>query len=254
MNHLDTGKDDQKMNNQSRAFRLLPGVFLYLGGIAVSLALSVVMLWGEMEARLYTQQTGDETLHIECPLAIAPWESAAIHTVVTNTLTDQATKPRVNALFSHEKEARLITETLELGPLESRALQWEVDSANIVFDRVILVNILQRLYRDLPSRQGACSILVYSLFGLTGRNTIILLVSMGVLGSLSGAALLFLLYRPFTDRLKNLAQLNGIFLSLILLGLISALTRRWGLTLVFDAAALLAITTGGIEILFSRKK
>ena len=242
------------MTDRSRTLRLLAGAFLYIGGIAVSLALSLVMLWGEMEARLYTQQAGDETLRIECPLAIAPWESATIHTVVTNTLIDQTTTPRVNAFISHEKEARLITETLELAPLESRALQWEVDSTDVVFERVVLVNILQRPYRDLPSRQGACSILVYSLFGLTGQNTIILLASMAVLGSLLGAGILFLLYRPFTDRLKSFAQLNGIFLGLILLGLFSALTRRWGLTLALDAAALLAITTGGIEILFHRGK
>lgn len=242
------------MNDRGHTFRLLLGAFLYIGGIAVSLALSLTMLWGEMEARLYTQQTGDESLRIECPLMIAPWETATIHTVVTNTLTDQTTKPQVNAIISHEKEARIVVETLELAPLESRALQWEVDRADIVFDRLILVNILQRPYRDLPSRQGACSILVYSLFGLDGRTTVFLLVTIGVLASLLGAGIVFLLLRPFTDRTKSLMQLNGVFLCLILLGLFAALSRRWGLTLFLDAAALLAITTGSVEIFLTRKK
>jgi hypothetical protein len=244
----------KSMNLRNQMFRVVPGAFLFIIGIATSLSLSGTLLWGEMEARLFTPQTGDKTLRIECPLMIAPWETATIHTVVTNTLTDQSTKPQVNAIISHEKEPRLVIETLELAPLESRALQWDVDKADIVFERVILVNILQRPYRDLPSRQGACSIMVYSLFGLTGGNTQILLVSIGVLASLLGAAMLYVQFRPFTDRTKSFAQLLGIFLSLILLGLFSALTRRWGLTLMFDAAALLAIATGSVEILFMRKK
>ena len=124
---------------------------------------------------------------------------------------------------------------------------------DIVFERVILVNILQRPYRDLPFRQGACSILVYSLFGLTGGATMTLIVSIGVLASLLGAALLYLKFHPFTERTKSFAQLLGIFLSLILLGLLAALTRRWDLTLVLDAGALLAITTGSVEIFFKRK-
>lgn len=234
-------------------FNIVTGFVFLIIGVATSLSLSVVMLWGELEARVYTQQTGDKSLRIECPLMIAPWETATIHTVVTNTLTDKATKPQVNAFISREIEPRLIGETLELAPLESRALQWDVDKADIVFERVILVNILQRPYRDLPSRQGACSILVYSLFGLTGGNTLIFLVSIGVLASILGAAMLYIQFRPFADRTKSFVQLLGVFLSLILLGLFAALTRRWGLTLVLDAGALLAITTGSVEIYFKRK-
>lgn len=241
------------MKNSRRTLQILLACILIVIGVAISLSLSVVMLWGELEARVYTQQTGDKTLRIECPLMIAPWETATIHTVVTNTLTDKATKPQVNAIISREIEPRLVIDTLELAPLESRALQWEVTNEDIVFERVILVNILQRPYRDLPSRQGACSILVYSLFGLTGGATMTLIVSIGVLASLLGAALLYLQVRPFTERTKSFAQLLGIFLSLILLGLLAALTRLWGLTLVLDAGALLAITTGSVEIFFKRK-
>ena len=241
------------MNNRSRTLRIVLGLLIYLAGIIVSLAVSATMLWGEMEARLYTQQAGDERLHIECPLMIASWETATIHAVVTNTLPDQATKPQVNAFISRPAEPRVVTETLELAPRENRALQWNVDRSDMVFDRVILVNILQRPYRALPSRQGACSILVYSLFGLGGGGTLILLVSIGVSALLMGAGWLFTQLRPLNDFTKSLVQLNGIFLCLILLGLVTALLRSWGWTLLLDAAAVLAITTGGVEVFFSRR-
>lgn len=239
--------------------RLLPallGILLFFGGIAVSLSFSAVLLWGEMEARLYAPQNGDKSLKIECPLVIAPQETGTIKTVITNTLTHTNTKPQINALISQKEgeEARLERETLELAPLESRAMQWTVNGSDIIFNRLILVNIFQRPYRELPSRQGVCSILVYSLFGLNGERTLYTIVAAATLAGLFGAWLLFFLHRPFTGALKNFAQVSFIFQVLALLGLASALYRLWGLTLAFDAAAMLAFASGSIEIFFPRKK
>lgn len=239
--------------------RLLPsllGILLFFGGIAISLSFSAVLLWGEMEARLYAPQSGDKSLKIECPLVIAPRETGTIKTVITNTLTDTNTKPQINAFISQEQgeEARLERETLELAPLESRAMQWTVNSSDIIFNRLILVNILQRPYRELPSRQGACSILVYSLFGLNGERTLYMIVAAATLAGLFGAWILFFSYRPFTGALKNFAQVSFIFQVLALLGMASALYRLWGLTLVFDAAAILAFASGSVEIFFPRRK
>lgn len=232
---------------------ILSGILLYIIGVIISLSLSAVMMWGEMEARLYTQQSGDKHLKIACPLMIAPWESAAVSTIVTNTLRDQDTRPQVNAIISHEKEARVVTQTLELGPLDSRPLQWTVDASDIVFERLILVNILQRPYRDLPSRQGACSIVVFSLFGWSGMGTLYAMVAAGVVASLVGVGLLYSQYRPLTDFSKKIAALNAVFLVLVLMGLVSALTRLWGLTLLLDSAALLVIAAGSIELFLSKR-
>jgi hypothetical protein len=234
--------------NFKRLSLTLFGFLLFFGGAGISLTLSSFMLWGELEARLYTPQTGDTGLKIECPLMIAAWESAQIHAVVTNTLPVARTKPQVNAFISHSIEARMVSDTLELGPLESQAMQWTVSGADIVYDRLVLVNIVQRPYGNLPSSQGACSILVYSLFGMNGANTLNLVVIFSVLASLVGAGLLYRLHRPFSGRRKSFTQISFIFLLLSLFGLIAALTRLWGLTLFFNATALIVLFAGNIEI------
>ena len=238
-----------------RLFPALAGILLFFGGIAISLSFSATLLWGELEARLYTPQNAEKSLKIECPLVMAAWETAEIKTVVTNTLTEKSTKPQVNAFISQAegKETRFVSETLELAPLESRAMQWTVSGSDIIFDRLILVNILQRQYNKLPSRQGACSILVYSLFGLNGVNTQYVIVASGILASLLGATLSFFYLRPFTEALKSFAFVSLLFFGLSLFGLLSALPRLWGLTMIFDAAALLAFGAGSIEIFFKRK-
>jgi len=186
---------------------------------------------------------------------MATRETAEIKTIVTNSLTDENTKPQVNAFISQARgnETRLVSETLELAPLESRAMQWTVNGSDIIFDRLVLVNILQRPYRDLPSHQGACSILVYSLFGLNGVNTLYVVVASSILASLLGAIYSFFWLRPFTGALKSFAQISILFFALSLLGLFAAVSRLWGLTMIFDAAALLAFGAGSIEILFKRK-
>ncbi len=206
-----------------------------------------------MEARLFTQQTGARKLEIECPLMIASWETGTIRTMVTNELADQAAKPQVNAFIGAEREPRLESHTLELGAGESRSLQWTVDASDVVFERLILVSILQRPYRDLEAHQGSCSIYVFSLFGMNGNGTLNLLIAAGVLASVLGFGFLYFSLRPFSELALKVIQVNGIFLLLALAGLFSSLPRLWGLTLVFNAGALLVITVASVDIFFSTK-
>lgn len=240
--------------NRTRLLPALLGIVLFFGGMAVSLSFSAVLLWGEMEARLYVQQSGEQKLTIQCPLMIAPGETAQIKAVIRNTLADQAVRPQVNAFISHEKEARVVSETVELDPLDSRDMQWTVSREDVIFERLILVNVLQRPYRDLASRQGVCSIFVYSLFGMNGKDTLLSIVIAGVAGSLLGAGVSYFALQPMSERLRSFAQLNGIVLLLTLLGVLASVYRYWGLTLGLDAAALLALAAGSIEIFFPRKK
>ncbi|MCI0553237.1 MAG: hypothetical protein L0287_19995 [Anaerolineae bacterium] len=109
--------------NLKRNLIIVMAILLFAGGNILNLVVSINLLWGELEARLFTQQTGDKKLHIECPLMIAPWETVMIRTAVTNELTDQATKPQVNAFISRGNDSRVETQTLELEARESHSLQ-----------------------------------------------------------------------------------------------------------------------------------
>ncbi len=240
--------------NLKRNLLIALAILLFAGGNILNLFVSSNFLWGEVEASLFTQQTGAKKLYIECPLVIAPWETATIRAVVTNNLPDQATKPQVNAFISLGNDARVESQTLELDAHESRSLQWTVDASDIVFERLILVSVLQRPYRDLESRQGTCSIYVFSLFGMDGHNTLTSLIIAGVLACLFGIGLLYYIFRPLSELMVKVIQVNLLFMLLALAGLFSALPRYWGLTLIFNAGALLVITVASVEIFFSPKK
>ncbi|MCI0553236.1 MAG: hypothetical protein L0287_19990, partial [Anaerolineae bacterium] len=89
------------------------------------------------------------------------------------------------------------------------------------------------------SHQGTCSIYVYSLFGLNGKDTFIFVLVAGVVSSLLGIGLLYSLLRPLSEFAGKIISVNVIFLILALAGLLSALPRFWGCTLLFNAGALL---------------
>lgn len=227
---------------------------LFLSGSVGNLFLSGNFLWGELEARLHVMRTGSGSLHMECPLMIAPWETATIKTSVTNTLVDKNTKPQVNAIFSTENGQRVESQTLALAPLERQPLQWTTDKTDLIYDRLILVNILQRPYNKLPSRQGACSIVVYSLFGMSGKNTLIFLAVSSILCGLSGIVMMSRLPHPTNHSTEQVVKINTVFLCLAVAGFLSALPRLWGITIIFDGAALLTLTTALSEVFLFPKK
>lgn len=237
-----------------RASIIALAILLFATGNILNLFLSSNLLWGELEARLFTPQTGERKLDIECPLMIAAWERATIRTEITNDLIDQFTKPQVNAFVSRAGEPRVVSQTLELDAHESMPLQWTVDASDIIFERLILVSILQRPYRDLESRQGSCSIYVFSLLDMNGSDTLTSVITTGVLVSLLGIGALYYSLRPLSEFATKVIQINVIFLFLVLAGLFSALPRLWGLTLILNAAALLVITVASVEIFLSAKK
>ena len=241
-------------NNIFRVLLVSLAALLFLGGSVGNLFLSGNFLWGELEARLHVTRTGSGSLRMECPLMIAPWETAAIKTSVTNTLVDKNTKPQVNAIFSTEKGQRVESQTLALAPLERQPLQWTTDKNDLIYDRLILVNVLQRPYSKLPSHQGACSILVYSLFDMSGMNTLVFLAVVSIFCGLAGIVLLSRLLRPLNHLTEQLLKINTVFLCLAVAGFLSALPRLWGITIIFDSAALLTLTTALTEVFLFPKK
>ena len=228
-------------------------MLIFLGGILLELSLSGGVLWGEIEARADAPQIGDSGLSITCPLMLSPSESGTVSTSITNTL-DEETSPVVTEEVSLSSGQQLVSQTLDLAPHETKNLHWMVDSSDRIFGRLILVNIIQARYSDLASRQGACGILVLSLFKLNGINTFILVFLAGLLFTLIGAAGWLRVNWPLNIQLRSTAQACGIMAGVATAGLLAALPRWWGLTLFFDFLTLLILAVVLTEfVIFPRR-
>lgn len=229
------------------------GALLFIAGVLVGLALSGAVAWGESEARVYSSFNGDSNLAIKCPLILSPAETAAVSAEIVN-LTGEDIKPVVTVEISHGKVPREIKKTFSLRSLKSESIEWVVDASDVIFERVILVNVLQSRYSNNPSRSGSCGILVFSLFGLTGVQTFGLLLGVSLMLMLAGGGLWLYVRRPLDKFSGSLVQINTILLAVTILALLSTLARWWGLALFFDALILLVVGVIITEfVLFSPK-
>jgi len=222
-------------------------------GILIGLALTGAYAWGESEARIYSSLNGAVDLAIKCPLMMSPRESGVITAEITN-LTDKEIRPVVTAEISHEKAPREISQTVSLLSGKSETVEWTVDSSDVIFERLILVNVLQSRFNDNPSRSGSCSILLYSLFGLVGMETFSLVFVVSLALIISGGWLWLYARWPLDKFSGNIVQINVVLLSITIFALLSTWARWWGLTLFFDALILLVMGIILTEfVLFSQK-
>lgn len=216
------------------------GVILILAGVLLGLFLSASVTWGESEAVLYSSLNGDRSLSIKCPLMLARDETGSVTAKITN-LTNDSVTPTVSVEISHADPPRQTDQIVTLTPGSSQTLTWSVDSSDVIFSDLILVNILQLRYRDNPSMLGSCGILLFSLFGLSGQSTFILLTVTSLAAMLGGAFLWARAHQQMDRYLTSLANASIVLTVMTALALLTTLPRWWGLTLIFDAGIVLMI-------------
>ncbi len=222
------------------------GSLFVLGGVLFELSLSLGVAWGEVETRVYTTQPEQAaSLQMKCPLMLSPTESGLVSVTITNTLDESAT-PNLTVDFSRPGGDQQVIQTLSLAPHETRTVQWTVDASDTIYDRLILVSILQSRYKgsqsgELSARQGTCGILLLSLFGLKGSETFRLLFAAGLAFLLAGSGLWLHAHPELDEQNRSLAHAGLVLAILSTLGLLSSLPRWWGLILLFDSLALILI-------------
>jgi len=208
------------------------------------------MLWSEIETRIYTPKSDSLNLAVQCPLLLSYTETGTINTVVSNSLDEEA-EPVVVADISRNGDAQEFSEILTLPPHTSKAMFWNVDASNIIFGRMILISVTQRPYRDLQSRQGYCGILLLDLLGLRGWQMLFLICSASLLCLILGAALWLKIYTAMDEQTRTVTRAFGSLAIFASLGLVSAILRWWGLTMILDGIVLMLIGVIFTEVLFN---
>jgi hypothetical protein len=220
-------------------FKSWLGVLLFLIGVLLGLGLSGSVTTGGSEAWLYTSNNADAGLRLSCPYMLAPKERGTVSAKIANS-TSEEIKPVVTAQISHANLPREEQQTVLLKAKESKTVEWMVNSSDVIFEHLIIVNISQARYRDNPSLFGSCGILLFSLFGLSGELTFGLLLASSVTAMLIGGRLWSKERpQPLSEFSINLTQISKALMAITILALLSMFPRWWGLTLVLDALILL---------------
>jgi len=180
-------------------------------------------------------------LPIKCPLILAPDETGKVTANIANRINEKVT-PTVRAQISHPGEPRMIDQIVTLEPNASETLTWEVQPSDVIFGRLILVDVFQLRYRDNPSMLGSCGIFLFSLLGLSGLATFSLVLVLSLAAMLGGAIFWRQAHpQPWNNYTVNLARAGMALMGITILSLLTLFPRWWGLTLFFNALTLLAM-------------
>lgn len=232
------------MTRQSQ-FAKWTGILLFIIGISIGLTLSACMAWGEMEASLDITLPDAKSLDISCPLALSYNETGIVRAVIVNE-TEKEVKPVVRAGFGQKDTStqQQVNETFILGPKETQAAQWSVDASQSAFGRIIPVSVVQSRYNRNPPRWGTCSILLFSLFGLSGASALTAIILSSILSIAAGFILSRAYFVSQGDRTKSFTQMMSFLAFLAVTALVCSCLRWWGLTILLETLA--AITIGVI--------
>ncbi|MFN8412208.1 MAG: hypothetical protein U0Z26_07460 [Anaerolineales bacterium] len=215
------------------------GAVLFITGILIGLGVSAAYAWAESEAYVFSTYNADGNLHLKCPVLLSPNESGLVTGNIVNVI-DRNIKPQVSSQISHPGLPLKAEQTVELVVGESKTLEWTVSASDNQFNRLILVNVIQSHYQNNPSYVGSCGILLFSLFGLNGNQTLILLFVASLVAMISGGLILLLMQvRPMDNYAVNLTRICSVLMGMAILALFGVLPRLWVLTIFLDALVLL---------------
>lgn len=167
-------------------------------------------------------------------------KSGTVTATVTNTIAE-ATLPVINADISSAGGDQQLSQTLTLSAHQTQVLHWTVNAANILFGRLILVNITQAQYADLPARQSACGIFIWGAPGLSGVVSFAVVFVLGLILIPTGATMWWKGHGEQDELTRGAASAGSVLAGFTTAGSIAALFRLWGLILFLDVVALILI-------------
>ncbi len=217
------------------------GLILFAGGVVLGITLSGAMVWAEIEAILYDQRSAESSLKtLRCPLMLAEGEPGTITAAFTNS-TDVLITATVSAVFSHVGVEITRDEFIPLKPGETQERLWNVGTGELIFRRLILVNILASYQYKLPTQRSTCGILVFNAPGLSGIQTFRIAFGLSTISILLGAGLWFLGNRPLAGLIRSVSSAGAMLGVFVIAAMLTTVPRWWGLTGFFTVGSLLIV-------------
>jgi hypothetical protein len=171
-----------------KAQRML-GRFLYFFGILITLALGSVTIWGDLEASLFdvSIQAQRNLDSLRCPVLITRHETGQITASFENT-SQRPVNRAIRANISDGFVTLIREENLQLPlqPGERQSWVWEVTADDAAYNYLILARINTLRQSPMPSKSGACGILVVPIPWVSGQKIVIGWLALGLAAIVGG--------------------------------------------------------------------
>lgn len=232
------------MHKNQRFIKII-GILLFSVGLVMAFTLSSVMVWGDLEASLFTSGLrADENLStLRCPIVITTSETGTITAELSNPSTRTVDRYLIaNISEGYASLVREVRTNLPIPPQGKQKVEWKIYPEDAAFEeRVILFRVYINPRHPNPSLGGNCGVVRIDLNGLTGGQIVGSSAFLAFASIGSGIALLEFDNRRTKNRsrktLNNGYALTGI---LIVAGILSYL-GMWVLGIALLAVAVLTL-------------
>jgi hypothetical protein len=218
------------------------GIITLMLGILLFVFIAVVSLWGDIEATFFDASLiqADRIKHLQCPPVITTNEISKVTAEITNTdrkpVTIEVRAHVTNGFVTLMNE--YITD-VPLEPGETKPVDVPIAPANAAYDRLILVRVHQMKELSNPYQNASCGVVLVNVPFLTGRQFVMLVMSLGVLLTAGGFGLWAFNSRPIILQRKRTFISLLIFAAIAILLATISLIGIWILGVIVAAVWLL---------------
>jgi hypothetical protein len=234
---------------QSRSLLKILGGFFFSLGILMGFIVCGVMVWGDLEASMFTNGLNGDTVMrtLKCPVIITDNETGTI----TATLKNPADRDsdRFFRAFVSEGYASLAREIKAKVPLPANGknkVEWKISGEDAAFERVVLVRVYINAKYPYPSMSGNCGVIKVNIPWMNGKQIFMVsnLAAVTFLGT--GAALWEAGIKPAKQRTR--ARTNALYFLVATL-FITALLSYLGLWMLGLFGITIAVILVGVIVL-----
>ncbi len=163
---------------------------LFYFGLISTIGLSVIIIWPDFEAlRFQPVFYADEPLRsLRCPHLLTSAHPETISITVENTLSRPALL-FVDAVITDGPSApdAKYRSQVELEPGESEALDWQIDSQDTIYRRMVLARVHVSRSGSMPAQQKTCGVFVMPISFIGGRGVMFILSNISLIALAVGA-------------------------------------------------------------------
>jgi hypothetical protein len=217
-----------------------PFLAAYILGALLSLTVSVIAAWSDMEAAFYgfARRASTPLPKVSCPIFLNRYETGVVSVKISNT-TDRKLSPSVKAEFSSKLTPISTLDSVELAPGETKTVTWTIGPENIDLKRFIFSKVLIFASYPLPDRETACGTFIVDL-PIPGTVMLTLLIVLGLAGMAVGWYVLTRLRRHSLQMEKALRPLTFLTI-VIVLSMVVSLSGGWVQAILLLTVTLITI-------------
>jgi len=190
----------------------ISGGFILFFAILLSFALSSAIIWGDLEASLFTSGINPDSRlkNLNCPVLITSSEVGTVYTVIKNPTNKDS--ERYLMAFVSEGYASLVREIRTKVPIPAsgkQKVEWKIYPEDAAFERVVLFRVYMNAKYPYPSMGGNCGVIRIDFPWLTGNQIFAALVGITLVSMASGTALWEYGIRPANNKTRN--RTNAVY-------------------------------------------